>query len=60
MGRLRIAVTECNYKEVDRKLKEQLIHALNDNHMQTGIIHEVTTMKDINIVTSEKVLAWAR
>ena len=29
MGRLWIAVVECDYKEVDRQLKEQLIHGLN-------------------------------
>ena len=30
MGRLQIAAAECNYKEIDRQLKEQLIHRLND------------------------------
>ena len=26
MGRLQIAVVECNYKEVDRQVEEQFIH----------------------------------
>ena len=31
MGRLHVAV-ECNYQEIDRQLKEQFIHSLNDKH----------------------------
>ena len=41
MGRLHIAV-ECNYQEVDRELKEQFIHGLNDKHMLEEIIIELT------------------
>ena len=33
MGRLRIAVAKCNYKEIDRQLKEQFIHGLNNKAM---------------------------
>ena len=33
MGRLYVAAVECNYQEVDRQLKEQFIHGLNDKHM---------------------------
>ena len=29
MGRLCVAVAECNYREMDRQLKEQFIHGLN-------------------------------
>ena len=32
MGRLRVAAVECNYQEVDRQLKEQCIHGLNDKN----------------------------
>ena len=32
MGRLHVAVAECNYRELDRQLKEQFIHGLNDNN----------------------------
>ena len=34
-GRLRTAAMECNYKEVDRKLKEKFIHGLTDSEMLT-------------------------
>ena len=33
MGNLRIATTECNYKEINRHLKEQFKHGLNDSDM---------------------------
>ena len=33
MGRLWIALIKCNYKEVDRQLKEQFIHGLNDKEL---------------------------
>ena len=36
MGQLRITVAECNYKELDRQLKEQFIHGLDDNDMLTN------------------------
>ena len=43
-GRLRTAAMECNYKEVDRQLKEQFIHGLNESEMLTEIIRELTKM----------------
>ena len=42
MGRLRLAAVECNYMEIDRQLKEQFIHEINDNDMLTEIIRELT------------------
>ena len=30
MGMLCITAVECNYQEVDRQLKEQFIHGLNE------------------------------
>ena len=42
MGRLRRAAVECNYKEVDRQLKEHFIHRINDSEMLTEIIRELT------------------
>ena len=30
MERLQVAAVECNYPEVNRQLKEQFIHSLND------------------------------
>ena len=55
--RLRIAVAECNYKKLDRQLKEQFLHGLNDNDMLTEIIYKLTTMTYINTVTSKEILA---
>ena len=34
MGKLHIVAVECNYQEVDRQLKEQFIHGLNDKHVR--------------------------
>ena len=42
MGRLRISATECNYKEIDRQLKEQFMHGLNNSYMSLKIIRELT------------------
>ena len=38
MGRLHKAAVVCNYQEVDRQLKEQFIHGLNDKYMLEEII----------------------
>ena len=41
MGRLRIAVVECNYKEIDRQPKEQFIHGLNDKTMLDKFVRDL-------------------
>ena len=38
MDRFITAAMECNYKEVDRQLKEHFIHRLNDSEMITEIM----------------------
>ena len=48
MGRLRIAVAECNYKEIDRQLKEQFIHGLNDKAMLDEVVRELMAKKTAN------------
>ena len=53
-------MTECNYKEIDRQLKEQFIHGLNNNKMLIEIICKFIAIKDKNVVASEQVVAWAR
>ena len=58
-GRLRLAAVECNYKEIDRQLKEQFIHRFHDNDMLAEIIRGLTTAKESTAVTSEQVLVWA-
>ena len=60
MGRLHVAAVECNYREVDRQLKEQFIHGLNDKCMLEEIMKELTTAKDDDQITSEGLLAWAK
>ena len=60
MGWLWMAAAECGYKEVDRQLKEQFIHGLNDKIMLDEIIRELTS-KTANVkTTSEDVLVWAK
>ena len=51
---------ECNYTEVERQLKEQFIHGLNDRCMLEEIIKELTAANDNEQITSEGVLAWAK
>ena len=60
MGRLCIAAVECIYQEVDRQVKEQFIHSLNDKHMQEEIIKELTMTNNDDHITSGGVLAWAK
>ena len=60
MGRLRVAAIECNYQEVDRQLKEQFIHGLNDKNMPEEIIKELTKVRGVDQITSGNVLAWAK
>ena len=42
MGRLCVAAAECNYREIDRQIKEQFIHGLNDKVMLDEVIRELT------------------
>ena len=60
MGRLHVAAVECNYQEVNRQLKEQLIYGLNDKHMLEEIIKELTATENDDHITSGGVLAWAK
>ena len=60
MGRLQIAVVECNCKQVDRQLKEQFIHELNDRVMLDEIVRELTEKNNIEQIKGEDILLWAR
>ena len=53
MGRLQIAAVECNYKEVDRQLKEYFIHGLNDRVMLD--VRELTVKNKSEQINSEEV-----
>ena len=57
---MHLAAVECNYREVDRQLKEQFIHGLNDKCMLEEIITELTAANDDEQIISEGVLAWAK
>ena len=57
MGRLHVVAVECNYRELDRQLKEQFIHGLNDQCMLEEIIKELTAANTDDQITSEGVLA---
>ena len=60
MGWLHMAAAECGYKEIDRKLKEQFIHSLNDKSMLNEIIRELTSRNSNAQTTSKNVLVWAK
>ena len=60
MGRLHVVAVECNYRELDRQLKEQFIHGLNDKCMFDKIIRELTATNNDEQVTSEGMLIWAK
>ena len=55
-----MVAVECNYREVDRQLKEQFIHGLNDRCMLEEIIKELTATNKDEQITSEGVLAWVK
>ena len=57
---LRIAVKECNYQELDRWVKEQFIHDINDDSMLIEINSELKLMKNKSKVTNNLVLMWER
>ena len=58
MGRLHIVAVECNYQEVDRQLKEQFIHGLNNKHMLGEIIKELMATNNDDHITVGDMLAW--
>ena len=55
-----MAAAEYGYKEVDRQLKEQFIHGLNDKIMLDEIIRELMSRTSNVKMTSKDVLAWAK
>ena len=60
MWGLHVAVAECNYRRLDRQLKEQFIYGLNDKCMLDEIIRELTAKNNDEQLTSEGVLVWAQ
>ena len=60
MGGLRTTAVKCKYKEVDRQLKEQSIHGLNDDEILAEITRELTKYKENVTIPSETILALAK
>ena len=60
MGHLHMAAAEYGYKEIDRQLKEQFIHRLNDKVMLDEIIRELTSKTSSQQMTGKDVLAWVK
>ena len=60
MDRLRTEVVKCSYKDIDRQLKEQLIHGLHDEEMLVEIIRELTKCDENSAIHSENVLTMAK
>ena len=60
MGRLRTVVVEGKYKEVDRQLKKQFMHGLNDDEMFVETIRKLTKCKENVTILSENVMALAK
>ena len=60
MARMHMAAIQCNYQEVDRQLKEQFIHRLNDKYMLEEIIKQLTTAKNDDCIISGGMLTWAK
>ena len=55
-----MVAVECNYREVNRQLKEQFIHWLNARCMVEEIIKELTATNEDEQITSESMLAWTK
>ena len=60
LGRLCVVAAECNYREIDRQLKEQFMHGLNDKVMLDEVIRELTAKSNDEQMTSKCILAWAK
>ena len=55
MGRLKTVVIKLKYKDVDRQLKEQFIHGLNDDEMLMAVIRGSTKVRKDVTIPSETV-----
>ena len=58
MGWLCIRATECNYKEHDRRPKEQIIYGIDNDEIKQKIIKEFMAQKYTQEMDSERVLIW--
>ena len=51
-----MTTAECSYKEIDRPLKKQFMHGLNDDDMMIEKTKELTETGENESVTSEQIL----
>ena len=56
MGRLQTKVAECEYKEYDMLLTEQLMGGLDEEAMISEILREIVALEDIEDAISERIL----
>ena len=54
MGNLRVKADEYEYKERDRRIKDQFINGINDDEIMIEIIKGVTAIKNTNEIPSDK------
>ena len=60
MGCLSVKANECEYKQREKRMKEQFINELNYNKIITEIIKELTTIKKTNEITGDQMLSWTK
>ena len=60
MGRFHTKITDCEYREYDRRLTEQFIHVLDDGVIIGEILRKLKALEDIIEATSDKIVMWAQ
>ena len=58
--RVRVAAEKCKYQELNRQLKEQFIHGINNQYIQRKKDSNFNTMNKSTEVTSDQVLMWTK
>ena len=59
-GRTRVVAIECDYKELDRQLKEQSIYGPNGSGVLAEMFSELTKTDEDMQVSSKQVSVWAK
>ena len=60
MGRISTRAAECNYKEHNRRLKEQYVYGISNEEMTQEIIKLLMAWKNTQEVDSKQVQMWAQ
>ena len=56
-GQIKEYATECIYKEIDKRLKEEFINLINGQTITTKIFRELTVIKNTSEIAREQVLS---